>query len=158
MKQYIVSYFQLTNKTKNQSLSPDSFINNSEATLMLMSWFSRLLFAMGLPSRGFRGPAGRSATPPPTAALGPSWQRTERGKPGWAWPWEREAGLGLKTSSDRGSTFRWNGDFRASLWLAAETGSGEEHVVRVRLEREEAAHRKGMQKRDAVKKGTVNKR
>jgi hypothetical protein len=26
--------------------------------------------------------------------------------------------------------------------LAAETGSGEEHVVRVRLEREEAAHRR----------------
>lgn len=70
---------------------------------------------MGLPSLGFSGPV------PSVAAAGPadpSWQKVA-GKLGWTWLWDWDEGLGLKVSSTLGSSFRWNGDLSASLWLAA---------------------------------------
>lgn len=94
---------------------PESFISSSEATLTLISWLSKLFLAVGLPSLGFRGP-GRSA--PAVAPVGPSWQNVT-GKLDWTWLWDWEAGLGLNASSTLGSSFKWNGDFNVSLWLAA---------------------------------------
>lgn len=90
-------------------------MSSSEATLTLMSWFSKLFFAIGLPSLGLSN-TGRSATG--AAPAGPSWLKVA-GKLGWTWFWDWEDGLGLNASSTLGSSFRWNGDLRASLWLAA---------------------------------------
>lgn len=82
---------------------------------MLISWLSKLFLDKGLPSLGFRGPGGSVAAAVPA---GPSLQKVA-GKLGWTWLWDWEGGLGLSASSTLGSSFRWNGDFRASLWLAA---------------------------------------
>ena len=90
-------------------------MSSSEATLTLISWLSKLFFAMGLPSLGFSGP-GRSVAA--GAPADPSWQKVA-GKLGWTWLWDWEDGLGLKASSALGSSFRWNGDLSVSLWLAA---------------------------------------
>lgn len=94
---------------------PESFISSSEATFTLISWLSKLFLAMGLPSLGFSGPGGSVAAAVP---VGPSWQKVA-GKLGWTWLWDWEDGLGLNASSTLGSSFRWNGDLSASLWLAA---------------------------------------
>lgn len=83
---------------------------------MLISWLSKLFLDKGLPSLGFRGPGGSVAAAVPA---GPSLQKVA-GKLGWTWLWED--GLGLSASSTLGSSFRWNGDLRASLWLAAVAG------------------------------------
>lgn len=70
---------------------------------------------MGLPSLGFREP-GRSEVA--AAPADPSWPKAA-GKLGWTWLWDWDDGLGLSVSSALGSSFRWNGDLSASLWLAA---------------------------------------
>lgn len=95
--------------------SPESLISSSEATFMLMSWLSRLFFAIGLPSLGLTN-SGCSAAAAATAApaADPSWLKAVA-KMGWIWLWERDAGLGLSASSALGSSFKWNGDLRASL-------------------------------------------
>lgn len=92
---------------------PESFISSSDATFMLISWLNRLF--LGLPSLGFSEP-GRSEVA--AAPADPSWQKVA-GKLGWTWLWDWDDGLGLSVSSTLGSCFRWNGDLRASLWLAA---------------------------------------
>lgn len=94
---------------------PESLISSSEATFMLMSWLSRLFLAIGLPSLGLTN-NGCSAAAAATAApaTGASWLKVAA-KVGWIWLWERDAGLGLNASSTLGSSFRWNGDLRASL-------------------------------------------
>lgn len=97
------------------TIIPESLISSSEATLTLISWLSKLFFAMGLPSLGFSGPGRSVAAAAPT---GPSWQKVA-GKLGWTWVWDWEDGLGLNASSALGSSFMWKGDLRVSLWLAA---------------------------------------
>ncbi len=81
----------------------------------MISWLSKLFLAIGLPSLGFSGP-GRSVAAATT--VGPSWQKVV-GKLGWTWVCDWEEGRGLNASSALGSSFRWNGDFSVSLWLAA---------------------------------------
>lgn len=80
---------------------------------MLISWLNRLF--LGLPSLGFSEP-GRSEVA--AVPADPSWQNVV-GKLGWTWLWEWDDGLGLSVSSTLSSSFRWNGDLSASLWLAA---------------------------------------
>lgn len=81
---------------------------------MLMSWLSRLFFAIGLPSLGLTNNGRSAAAAAAAPAAGPCWLKAAA-KLGWIWLWERDAGLGLSASSTLGSSFRWNGDLRASL-------------------------------------------
>jgi len=82
---------------------------------MLISWFSKVFLALGLPSLGFSDPGRSVAAAAPT---GPLWQKLA-GKLGCTWLWDWENGRGLTASSTLGSSFRWNGDLSISLWLAA---------------------------------------
>lgn len=69
------------------SFLPDSLISSSDATFMLMSWLSRLFFAIGLPSLGLTNNGCSAAVAAAVAATavpaaGPSWLKAAA-KLGW---------------------------------------------------------------------------